>query len=56
MLEAPALWVLWKGPRRVFVFANTDSLAELRRQAGNRYYFWAGDKYHVLLSNEPSPL
>ncbi len=55
MLDSPALWALWKGPRRVFVLANTDSLAELRRQAGDRYYFLAGDKYHVLLSNEPSP-
>jgi hypothetical protein len=55
MLDTPALGTLWQGPRRVFVFANTDSLESLRRLAGDRYYFWAGDKYHVLLSNEPSP-
>lgn len=55
MLKSPDLWALWQGPRRVFVFANTDSLTELRRQAGDRYYFLAGDKYHVLLSNEPPP-
>ena len=53
ILETPALWVLWRGPQRVFLLANTDSLAYLRREAGDRYYFLAGDKYHVLLSNEP---
>jgi hypothetical protein len=55
ILDTPGLRGLWKGPRRVFMFANTGSLTELRRLAGDRYYFLAGDKYHVLLSNEPSP-
>ncbi len=55
LLDSPALWTLWKGPRRVFLFANAGSLAGLRQLAGDRYYFLAGDKYHVLLSNEPPP-
>lgn len=55
ILETPAFWDLWRGPRRVFVFANADAQAKLRAQAGDRYHFWAGDKYHVLLSNEPPP-